>query len=110
MRTLFLALANVPLLYSNAAVIHCCETMYLHFQGQLRGRTEIAPDQREKFLQRLQQVQQGQSTMLGMPPLAGENHKQFSSQQHNSLLQQVILYLISYKLVLMSMYLIVAQL
>ncbi|XP_017252558.1 uncharacterized protein LOC108223027 isoform X2 [Daucus carota subsp. sativus] len=56
--------------------------------GQLRGRTEIAPDQREKFLQRLQQVQQGQSTMLGMPPLAGENHKQFSSQQHNSLLQQ----------------------
>ncbi|XP_058105837.1 uncharacterized protein LOC131249218 isoform X3 [Magnolia sinica] len=26
--------------------------------GQVRGRTEIAPDQREKFLQRLQQVQQ----------------------------------------------------
>ncbi|KAL8147125.1 hypothetical protein AgCh_004733 [Apium graveolens] len=57
--------------------------------GQFRGRTEIAPDQREKFLQRFQQVQQqGQSTMLGMPPLTGENHKQFSSQQNNPLLQQ----------------------
>ncbi|XP_048443858.1 CCR4-NOT transcription complex subunit 3-like isoform X4 [Pyrus x bretschneideri] len=56
--------------------------------GMFRGRTEIAPDQREKFLQRLQQVQQqGHSTMLGMPPLAGGNHKQFSAQQ-NPLLQQ----------------------
>ncbi|KAJ4721227.1 CCR4-NOT transcription complex subunit 3 [Melia azedarach] len=55
--------------------------------GQFRGRTEIAPDQREKFLQRLQQVQQqGHSNLLGMP-LAG-NHKQFSSQQQNPLLQQ----------------------
>ncbi|KAL8136299.1 hypothetical protein AgCh_010767 [Apium graveolens] len=57
--------------------------------GQFRGRTEIAPDQREKFLQRFQQVQQqSQSTMLGMPPLSGVNHKQFSSQQHNPLMQQ----------------------
>ncbi|OAY41951.1 CCR4-NOT transcription complex subunit 3 isoform X2 [Manihot esculenta] len=56
--------------------------------GQFRARTEIAPDQREKFLQRLQQVQQqGHSTLLGMPPLAGGNHKQFSAQQ-NPLLQQ----------------------
>ncbi|XP_068305681.1 uncharacterized protein [Pyrus communis] len=56
--------------------------------GIFRGRTEIAPDQREKFLQRLQQVQQqGHSTILGMPPLAGGNHKQFSAQQ-NPLLQQ----------------------
>ncbi|KAJ8763185.1 hypothetical protein K2173_025570 [Erythroxylum novogranatense] len=56
--------------------------------GQFRTRTEIAPDQREKFLERLQQVQQqGHSTLLGMPPLAGGNHKQFSSQQ-NPLLQQ----------------------
>ncbi|GAV72700.1 Not3 domain-containing protein/NOT2_3_5 domain-containing protein [Cephalotus follicularis] len=52
--------------------------------GQFRTRTEIAPDQREKFLQRLQQVQQqGHSTLLGMPP-----HKQFSAQQQNPLLQQ----------------------
>ncbi|XP_030453236.1 uncharacterized protein LOC115674860 isoform X2 [Syzygium oleosum] len=55
----------------------------------LRGRTEIAPDQREKFLQRLQQVQQqGHSNLLGMPPLAGGNHKQFSPQQQNPLLPQ----------------------
>ncbi|KAL3534805.1 hypothetical protein ACH5RR_003266, partial [Cinchona calisaya] len=55
--------------------------------GQFRGRTEIAPDQREKFLQRFQQVQQGQSNLLGLP-LSGGNHKQFSTQQQNSLLQQ----------------------
>ncbi|CAK7341369.1 unnamed protein product [Dovyalis caffra] len=56
--------------------------------GQFRARTEIAPDQREKFLQRLQQVQQqGHSNILGMPPLTGGNHKQFSTQQ-NPLLQQ----------------------
>lgn len=57
--------------------------------GQLRGRTEIAPDQREKFLQKFQQVQQqGPSTLLNMPSLVGGNHKQFSSQQSNPLLQQ----------------------
>ncbi|KAJ6360167.1 hypothetical protein OIU77_004223 [Salix suchowensis] len=56
--------------------------------GQFRARTEIAPDQREKFLQRLQQVQQqGHSNILGMPLLTGGNHKQFSAQQ-NPLLQQ----------------------
>ncbi|KAH6798598.1 transcription regulator NOT2/NOT3/NOT5 family protein [Perilla frutescens var. frutescens] len=55
--------------------------------GQIRGRTEIAPDQREKFLQRFQQVQlQGQTNLLGMPPLAGG--KQYSAQQQNLLLQQ----------------------
>lgn len=43
-----------------------------------RGRTEIEPDQREKFLQRLQQVQH--NSLLG--------HKQFSAQQQNPLLQQ----------------------
>nr|XP_043631689.1 CCR4-NOT transcription complex subunit 3 isoform X2 [Erigeron canadensis] len=54
-----------------------------HEGGQLRGRTEIAPDQREKFLQRFQQVQQqGQSNLLSMSP-----NKQFSTQQ-NPLLQQ----------------------
>lgn len=57
--------------------------------GQLRGRTEIAPDQREKFLQKFQQVQQqGPSTLLNMPSLVGGNHKQFSSQQQSPLLQQ----------------------
>nr|KYP63772.1 CCR4-NOT transcription complex subunit 3 [Cajanus cajan] len=59
--------------------------------GQLRGRTEIAPDQREKFLQKYQQVQQGHSTLLNMPSLVGGNHKQFSAQQQNPLLQQVLL-------------------
>lgn len=58
------------------------------FQGQLRGRAEIAPDQREKFIQRLQQVQQqGHGTLLGMSSLAGG--KQFSAAQQNPLLQQV---------------------
>ncbi|CAI0432741.1 unnamed protein product [Linum tenue] len=55
--------------------------------GQFRARTEIAPDQREKFLQRFQQVQQGHSNLLGMPPLPGGSHKQFPTQQ-NPLLQQ----------------------
>ncbi|XWS64633.1 hypothetical protein CRYUN_Cryun05aG0019800 [Craigia yunnanensis] len=56
---------------------------------QFRGRTEIAPDIREKFLQRFQQVQQqGHSNPLNMPPLAGGNHNQFSAQQQNPLMQQ----------------------
>ncbi|CAN1245706.1 CCR4-NOT transcription complex subunit 3 [Linum grandiflorum] len=53
--------------------------------GQLRARTEIAPDQREKFLQRYQQVQQGHG--IGMQSLPGGTHKQFPTQQ-NPLLQQ----------------------
>ncbi|XP_008796583.2 CCR4-NOT transcription complex subunit 3-like isoform X2 [Phoenix dactylifera] len=58
--------------------------------GQFRGRPEIAPDQREKFLQRLQQVQQqGHSTLLGVPHLSGANHKQLPAQQQNALLQQL---------------------
>ncbi|XVF42098.1 hypothetical protein PTKIN_Ptkin01aG0332900 [Pterospermum kingtungense] len=57
--------------------------------GQFRGRTEIAPDIREKFLQRLQQVkQQGHSNLLNMPSLAGGNHNQFSAQQQNPLMPQ----------------------
>ncbi|CAN8300462.1 unnamed protein product [Cochlearia groenlandica] len=58
------------------------------FNSIVRGRTEIAPDQREKFLQRLQQVQQGHGNILGIPSLSGGNEKQFSSQQQNPLLQQ----------------------
>lgn len=58
--------------------------------GQLRGRPEIAPDQREKYLQRLQQVQQqGHTTLLSVPHLTGTNSKQFSMQQQSALLQQV---------------------
>ncbi|KAK9671701.1 hypothetical protein RND81_12G048600 [Saponaria officinalis] len=58
--------------------------------GQIRGRTEIAPDQREKFLQKLQQVQQqGHSNVLGMASLTGGNFKTFSAQQQNPLLQQL---------------------
>ncbi|KAF2572815.1 hypothetical protein F2Q70_00005918 [Brassica cretica] len=53
---------------------------------KVRGRTEIAPDQREKFLQRYQQVHHG--NLLGMPSLSGGNEMQFSSQQQNPLLQQ----------------------
>ncbi|KAI3798377.1 hypothetical protein L1987_33652 [Smallanthus sonchifolius] len=60
-----------------------------HEGGQSRGRPEIAPDQREKFLQRFQQVQQQSqsNTLLNMPPISGGNHKQFSAQQ-SPLLQQ----------------------
>lgn len=65
--------------------------VHFELQGQLRGRTEIAPDQREKFLQKYQNMQQqGPSTLLNMPPLVGGNHKQFSAQQQNPLLQQVL--------------------
>ncbi|KAG4380318.1 hypothetical protein AAZX31_16G137400 [Glycine max] len=56
---------------------------------QVRGRTEIAPDQRERYLQKLQQVQQqGQSAILNMPSFVAGNPKQFSAQQQNPLLQQ----------------------
>ncbi|KAL9675651.1 hypothetical protein QQ045_003854 [Rhodiola kirilowii] len=51
--------------------------------GQVRARTEIAPDQREQFLQKYNNV----NNLLGMPSLSGGNLKQFSSQQ-NPLLQQ----------------------
>ncbi|KAG6503946.1 hypothetical protein ZIOFF_036270 [Zingiber officinale] len=57
-------------------------------KGQFRGRPEIAPDQREKFLQRLQQVQQGHSNLLNVSHISGANHKQFTTQQQSSLLQQ----------------------
>lgn len=55
--------------------------------GQFRGRPEVVPDQREKFLQRFNQVQQvQQGNLLNANNLAGG--KQFSAQQQNSLLQQ----------------------
>ncbi|KAI3963811.1 hypothetical protein MKW92_019901 [Papaver armeniacum] len=55
--------------------------------GQVRARTEIAPDQRDKYLQRFQQVQQqGHSNLIGVPHLSGGN--QFFPQQQNTLLQQ----------------------
>ncbi|GAB2233374.1 hypothetical protein Droror1_Dr00002596 [Drosera rotundifolia] len=60
-------------------------------QTEFRGRPEIAPDQREKFLQRFQQVQQqGQNNVLGgMPALGSGNQKQLPGQQQNSLLPQL---------------------
>ncbi|XP_042514282.1 uncharacterized protein LOC122088963 [Macadamia integrifolia] len=54
--------------------------------GQFHGRTEIAPDQREKLLQWFHQVQQ--QSQPGVSHLTGGNHKQFSAQQQTSLLQQ----------------------
>lgn len=66
--------------------------------GQYRGRAEIAPDQREKFLQRLQQVQQQShsAALLGaqLSHLSGANPKQYSSQQQSALLQQAQLQLL----------------
>ncbi|XP_020251428.1 general negative regulator of transcription subunit 3-like isoform X1 [Asparagus officinalis] len=57
--------------------------------AEIRGRPEIAPDQREKYLQRLQQVQQqGHGALLSVPHLPGANHKQFPMQHENSILQQ----------------------
>ena len=62
------------------------------FHVQICGRPEIAPDQREKYLQRLQQVQQqGHGALLSVPHLSGANHKQIPMQQENSVLQQVFL-------------------
>ncbi|MCD7458913.1 hypothetical protein HAX54_039585 [Datura stramonium] len=46
-------------MYSTASNRYYSISMcFLCFQGQFRGRTEIAPDQREKFLQRFQQILQ----------------------------------------------------
>ncbi|CAL4943458.1 unnamed protein product [Urochloa decumbens] len=56
--------------------------------SQLRGRPEISTDQREKYLQRLQQVQQQQGSLLNVSHIAGINQKQFPTQQQNPLLQQ----------------------
>ncbi|KAL5209882.1 hypothetical protein ABZP36_005505 [Zizania latifolia] len=55
--------------------------------GQIRGRPEISADQREKYLQRLQQAQQ-QGSLLNISHITGINQKQFPSQQLNPLLQQ----------------------
>ncbi|KAM3310226.1 hypothetical protein ACQJBY_031113 [Aegilops geniculata] len=55
--------------------------------GQFRGRPEVT-DQREKYLQRLQQVQQQQGNLLNASHITGINQKQFPTQQPNSLLQQ----------------------
>ncbi|KAI7756271.1 hypothetical protein M8C21_033369 [Ambrosia artemisiifolia] len=52
-----------------------------HEGGQVRGRPEIAPDQREKFLQRFQQVQQQTQFSAQQSPLL----QQFNSQSSNVL-------------------------
>ncbi|CAN6282064.1 unnamed protein product [Urochloa humidicola] len=56
--------------------------------SQFRGRPEISADQREKYLQRLQQVQQQQGSLLNVSHITGINQKQFPTQQQNPLLQQ----------------------
>ncbi|KAK9903023.1 hypothetical protein M0R45_001321 [Rubus argutus] len=49
------------------------------------GRTDIVSDQRKRFLQRLQQVQQqGQCAIVSLPTLVGGNSKEFSVQQQAS--------------------------
>lgn len=65
--------------------------LYRFLQGQFRGRPEIAPDQREKFLQRLQQVQlPSQNSLPSMSQFSSVTQKQLPMQQQNSLLQQVL--------------------
>ncbi|CAN6310001.1 unnamed protein product [Urochloa humidicola] len=56
--------------------------------SQFRGRPEISADQREKYLQRLQQVQQQQGSLLNVSHITAINQKQFPTQQQNPLLQQ----------------------
>lgn len=59
--------------------------------GQIRGRPEIAPDQKDNYIQRYEQLslgkQQGHNA-LNVPHLSGTNHKQFSTPQQSPLLQQ----------------------
>nr|CAB3493854.1 unnamed protein product [Digitaria exilis] len=55
---------------------------------QFRGRPEISADQREKYLQRLQHVQQQQGSLLNVSHITGINQKQFPTQQPNALVQQ----------------------
>ncbi|XP_020402449.1 CCR4-NOT transcription complex subunit 3 isoform X3 [Zea mays] len=63
------------------------------FQNQseishFRGRPEISADHREKYIQRLQQVQQQGGSLLNVSHITGINQKQFPTQQPNPLLQQ----------------------
>ncbi|XP_044966676.1 uncharacterized protein LOC123426845 [Hordeum vulgare subsp. vulgare] len=67
--------------------IHKLNYWASHLYGQFRGRPEVT-DQREKYLQRLQQVQQQQGNLLNASHVTGINEKQFPTQQPNSLLQQ----------------------
>ncbi|KMZ64144.1 CCR4-NOT transcription complex subunit 3 [Zostera marina] len=59
--------------------------------GQNRGRAEVVPDQREKFLQRYQvsqQQHQSATNLLSTGHISGVNQKQFIAQQQNSSMQQ----------------------
>ncbi|CAD6205999.1 unnamed protein product [Miscanthus lutarioriparius] len=56
--------------------------------SQFRGRPEISADHREKYIQRLQQVQQQGGSLLNISHITGINQKQFPTQQPNPLLQQ----------------------
>ncbi|KAL2650375.1 hypothetical protein R1flu_018503 [Riccia fluitans] len=62
--------------------------------GQFHGRTEIAPDQKQKYLQRLQEHQQGQSSSLlsaaaasHLSSVAQKSVKSLSSQQSSTMPQ-----------------------
>ncbi|AQK64105.1 general negative regulator of transcription subunit 3 isoform X23 [Zea mays] len=56
--------------------------------NQYRGRPEISADHREKYIQRLQQVQQQGGSLLNVSHITGINQKQFPTPQPNPLLQQ----------------------
>ena len=87
------------MLCSLSFFIHLKGLIYFILQGHVRARTEIVPDQRERYLQKFQQVQQqGQIALLNMPSFAGGNHKQFSSQQQNPLFQQVSFFFVFFSL------------
>ncbi|KAE8781880.1 Multidrug and toxin extrusion protein 1 [Hordeum vulgare] len=62
--------------------------------GQFRARPEVT-DQREKYLQTLEQVQQQQGNLLNASHITGINQKQFPTQQpipsYSSLIPRVLL-------------------
>ncbi|KAK4740472.1 hypothetical protein SAY87_032353 [Trapa incisa] len=58
--------------------------------GQFHGRVEVVPDIRERFMQRLQLMnQQGQANLLGMASLTGGIQKPLPSQHQNPLMQPI---------------------
>ncbi|XP_039142385.1 uncharacterized protein LOC120279523 [Dioscorea cayenensis subsp. rotundata] len=54
----------------------------------IRGRSFFRNS--NKYNNKIHSYQQGHSNLLGAPILPGASHKQFTAQQQNSLLQQVI--------------------
>lgn len=77
-----LLLPVVNLVRSASYCPHTLQMFRLQGQFPYSGRTEVAPDLKQKFLQRLQLVQQQNHGSPLLSPSAG-------SKQQNSLLQQV---------------------